>query len=588
MQTHPATEQSALREYLAVIRSRLWIIVVAVLATTTASLLLTVRQAPVYEASADVLLQPKISEQAFGGRAGTGLTASANADTEIQVMQSGSVLDLVTRALGYSPTVTIAKLGTTSVARITASSGTAASATLDANTYASTYAESRRQGTIDDLLAASTQLQAKLADLDQELADANQPLDSLDAEIASTSDPKTRATLQTQRAAVVSQLNGKTTSIESRRATYADQLDQLQVATNLTVTGGAQVVSQAVEPSAPVSPKPLRNGAIALGAGLILGLGLAFLFDHLDDRIRGKSDVERASGGLTVVGLIPAVPGWRDRTYAELITIDLPNSASAEAYRSLRTSLQFLGIERETKVVQITSSTSGEGKTTTVANLAVALADAGKRVIVVDCDLRRPRLHTFFGLDHELGITSVLLGDTALADAVRPAPGENRLAVLSSGPVPPNPSELLALRRFSELIDAFKAESDYVLIDSPPVLPVADARVISAVADVTFLVVTAERTSVGDVERSVEILRQVDAPLIGTILNAIPNTRRLGYRYGYDYYYGYGARNSKSDGSAGPPRQRRGLFRRRRRSQPSRPSRLPNDEVSAQEPASHR
>jgi receptor protein-tyrosine kinase len=336
-----------------------------------------------------------------------------------------------------------------------------------------------------------------------------------------------------------------------------------------------------------VSPKPLRNGGIALGMGLVMGLGLAFLFDHLDDRIHGKVDVERASGGLTVVGLIPAVPGWRDRSFAELITIDLPNSASAEAYRSLRTSLQFLGLERETKVVQVTSSTSGEGKTTTVANLAVALADAGKRVIVVDCDLRRPRIHTFFGLDHDLGITSVLLGDTPLADAVRPAPGESRLAVLSSGPVPPNPSELLALRRFSELIDAFKAESDYVLIDSPPVLPVADARVISAVADVTFLVVTAERTSIADVQRSVEILHQVDAPLAGTILNAIPNTRRLGYRYGYDYYYGYGSKSAESGGSSKKSRKRRGLFGRRRNAAPQRLT-VPPDEVSAQQPASYR
>jgi succinoglycan biosynthesis transport protein ExoP len=585
MLTQPATEQSALREYLAVIRGRFWIIVVAVLVTTSASLLLTIRQAPVYEASADVLLQPKLSEQAFSARGGGG-AGGTDAETEIQLMQSRTVLDLVTKALGHAPSVTITKLGTTSVARITASASTAESAARDANLYASTYAESRRQGTIDDLLTGSTQLQAKLADLDQELADVNKPLDDLDAQIAEAATPAARAALQAQRADLVTQLTSNTSSIQSRRAAYADQLDQLQFAINLTVTGGAQVVSQAVEPSSPVSPKPLRNGGIALGIGLIVGLGLAFLFDHLDDRIHGKLDAERASGGLTVVGLIPSVPGWRDRSYAELITVDLPNSASAEAYRSLRTSIQFLGIERETKVVQITSSTSGEGKTTTVANLAVALADAGKRVIVVDCDLRRPRIHTFFGLDHQLGITSVLLGDTALADAVRPAPGESRLAVLSSGPIPPNPSELLALRRFSELIDAFKDESDYVLIDSPPVLPVADARVISAVADVTFLVVTAERTSIADVQRSVEILHQVDAPLLGTILNAIPNTRRLGYRYGYDYYYGYGSRTSNPDGSSKPARKRRGLFRSRRRSAQSRPSRLPSDEISEQESAS--
>ena len=582
MQPQPTPEQSALRDYLGVIRSRRWVIVVVVVVTTTVSLLLTMRQSPTYEASADVLLQPKISEQAFSAPTGGGLTSGSNADTEIQVMQSGFVRELVGRALGHPPNVVIVQLGDTSVARITASAGNSKAAANDANTYASTYVDSRRQGTLDDLLAASTQLQSRIADLDKQLIDANAPLDALDAQIASTSDAKARTALEAQRADVVSQVTGTTSSIQSRRAAYANQLDQLQVATNLTVTGGAQVVTKAVEPSSAVSPKPLRNGGIAFGIGLVVGLGLAFLFDHLDDRIHGKDDLERASGGLTVVGLIPSVPGWRDRSYAELITTDLPNSAPAEAYRSLRTSLQFLGLERETKVVQITSSTPGEGKTTTVANLAVALADAGKRVIVVDCDLRRPRIHRFFGLDHDLGITSVLLGDTALADAVRPAPGERRLAVLSSGPVPPNPSELLALRRFTELIDAFRTESDYVLIDSPPVLPVADARVISAVADVTFLVVTAERTSIGDVQRSVEILRQVDAPIFGTILNAIPNSRRLGYGYD-DYGYGYGTGSSSRAEGKRPRRASRG--RRSKRARGASPDGNVDD-VSPREPAS--
>jgi capsular exopolysaccharide synthesis family protein len=449
---------------------------------------------------------------------------------------------------------------------VTASSNNASQAASDANAFAKTYADVRRQSTVDELLTASSQLQSRITDLDSQLATINQPLNELDAQIANAS-AQTRPALQAQRADLVSHINSQVSSLQSRRAAYADQLDQLQLETNLTVTGGAQVVSQASVPSSPVSPKPVRNGGIALGVGLVLGLALAFLFDHLDDRIHGKEDVERASG-LTVVGLIPAVPGWRNRADVELVTVDAPNSASAEAYRSLRTSLQFLGLERDTRVVQVTSSTSGEGKTTTVANLAVSLTGAGKRVIVMDCDLRRPRIHSFFGLEHTLGLTSVIVGDVSLASAIQPAVATPRLAVLPSGPVPPNPSELLALRRFSELVDACKQEADYVLIDSPPVLPVADARVISAVADVTFVVVTAERTNMGDVEAAVEMLRQVDAPVLGTILNAIPNNRRLGYRYGYDYYgYGYGSyRSTYAPGSAtnGSAPARRGLFRRKK------------------------
>jgi capsular exopolysaccharide synthesis family protein len=195
-----------------------------------------------------------------------------------------------------------------------------------------------------------------------------------------------------------------------------------------------------------------------------------------------------------------------------------------------------MGLDRPMRTIQITSSNASEGKTTTLTNLGVVLARAGQRVILVCCDLRRPRLNTFFGLPNTVGFTSVLLGDTPLSAAMQQVPGEQRLLLLSSGPLPPNPSELLSSKRTTELLAALQANCDVVLIDSPPVLPVTDAAVLAGRVDATLLVATARTTTLRELTRAAEILRQVDAPLIGTVLNGITDEEGYGYSYSYEYY----------------------------------------------------
>jgi non-specific protein-tyrosine kinase len=300
--------------------------------------------------------------------------------------------------------------------------------------------------------------------------------------------------------------------------------------------GGANLLTAARAPSRPVKPTPVRNGILALGVGLALGTGLALLFELLDDSIKSKEDLERVVGPLPTLGLIPAIPSWRDREEAVVVSRSDPASPATEAYRTLRTNIQFMGLDHPMRTVQITSCNASEGKTTTIANLGVALARAGQRVIVVCCDLRRPRLNEFFGVPNAVGFTSVLLGDVPLSAALQPAPGEQRLVVLPSGPLPPNPSELLSSKRTIELITALQANSDVVLLDSPPVLPVTDAAVLAARVDATILVATARSTTRKEAARAAELLRQVDAPLVGTVLNGVGDDSGYGYAYKYEYY----------------------------------------------------
>jgi non-specific protein-tyrosine kinase len=213
------------------------------------------------------------------------------------------------------------------------------------------------------------------------------------------------------------------------------------------------------------------------------------------------------------------------------VSIEDPTSPAAEAYRTLRTSIQFLGLEQPMRTLQVTSANPQEGKTTTLANLAVALARSGSTVAIVCCDLRRPRVHEFFGLENDVGFTSVLLGKVPLAGAVQEVPDQARLSLLASGPLPPNPSELLSSRRTVEVFGSLQAEYDFVLIDAPPVLPVTDALVLSGRVDATLLVAVAGATTRKEAARAVELLRQVDAPLVGAVLNGVDTEGSYGYAY---------------------------------------------------------
>lgn len=525
-----ATGEPDLRDHLALLRRRLRLIVAVIVLVVLSALTVSYLQTPIYEAGAEVLLQPRASERLFdpsSDRAATVADAS-RVETEIQVMRSRSVGDAVADELGDPASVTIAAKGETDVVTVQAESADPAQAADIANTYARTYIEVRRQQLVADLLAAAEQVQEKVDEFDTQIRAIDERLAALDAQVAAATSEPEKELLSAQRDRSIREIDVQRLSLLSQRSDYTQQLDQLQLAGNLTQTGGAQVVSEAEDPDAPVRPEPVRNGVLALAVGIMAAVGLAYLLEYLDDTVKDKDGFQAATG-VAVLGLIPTVPGWKDRGRPQLVSMGEPTSPAAEAYRSLRTSVQFIGLDRPLRVLQLTSPAASEGKTTTVANLGVAMARAGMRVVVVDCDLRRPRLHEFFGVSNALGFTSVLLGDIFIEDAVWEVPVEPRLSLLTSGLPPPNPSELLSSKRTTEVFDSLVAEYDVVLVDSPPVLPVTDALVLAGVADAVLLAAVAGSSTTRNTQRAVELLRQVGSPLVGAVLSGVE--AEDGYRY---------------------------------------------------------
>jgi capsular exopolysaccharide synthesis family protein len=265
--------------------------------------------------------------------------------------------------------------------------------------------------------------------------------------------------------------------------------------------------------------------------------------------VSSRADLERATDGLPVLGEISQVTTWRDREAPHVVSREAPSSPAAEGYRTLRTAIQFLGVERSLKSIQITSSRSDDGKTTTLANLAVAFARLGIKVTIVGCDLRQPRVHEFFGLSNQVGFTSVLLNQASTAEALQKVPGEPNIALLSAGPPPPNPSELLASARARQVIAALEEASDLVLVDSSPILPVTDGILVSGMTEGTLLVASAKSSSRRAMHRTVQVLRQVDAPVIGTVLNRTDPVEGFG-----GGGYGYAAPGAAGANGAGGSR----------------------------------
>jgi capsular exopolysaccharide synthesis family protein len=231
------------------------------------------------------------------------------------------------------------------------------------------------------------------------------------------------------------------------------------------------------------------------------------------------------------------VNSWKKRDRPLVVSLARPMSPAAEAYRSLRTSLQFARQERDLRTILVTSPAAAEGKTSTLSNLGAMFAQAGQRVVLVSCDLRKPRLGQFFGVDEHEGLTTAILGERPVEELIQAVPGDDNLWLLGSGQMPPNPAELLNGRRIQEVFSALRGLFDLVLIDSPPVLPVTDAVVLAKDADATVLVVAAGQTSRSDLQRAAEKLAQVNARVVGLVLN---EASRQGAGYGYGYQYGYG------------------------------------------------
>ena len=505
-----------LRDYWQVVLRRKWFIVVAVAATVIPAVALSVAQDPIYVGEARMLLQSKPGESLFGND-----VVVADSDrvvaNEIQVLEGDVVLDKVREQLGLAddpPEVDGTADADTDVVAVKVRSGDPDTAAALANAYVVAYTTVKRELAVQGLADAGTELQSKVNDLQGQI-------DALDAQIAATDDADAKAVLNTQR-----------TKLVDTQSVFRTRLDQVQVDAALT-TGSAQLIQPASVPDDPVEPTPARTAALAVLVGLLLGLAAAFLVDHLDDSIRTPADVAKLGAGLSVLGIVPVDPPPDHRP----IALSRPADPAVEAYRSLRTSVQFIGFERDTQVIEVTSAVPGEGKTTTASNLAVVLSQTGSSVVLVDADLRKPRVHELFAITTSTGLTDVLLGDSI--DGALQIVDEN-LSVLIAGRVPPNPSEMLSGSRMANLVASLKSRFDYVVIDTPPVLPVSDAVALSRHVDGVLVVAQSRRTSLPQLRHALANLERVSAPVLGIVLNRAKQGGNRSDGYGYGYSGGYG------------------------------------------------
>ena len=293
------------------------------------------------------------------------------------------------------------------------------------------------------------------------------------------------------------------------------------------------VVQEAEVPTVPTSPKKALSVALGLLLGLALGVGAALIRAALDTRVRSERDLE-ALTNVPVLGGIVFDPKAKERP---LIVHEDSHSPRAENFRTLRSNLQFLDAGRRDRAFVVTSPMPGEGKSTTTANLAIALAQSGARVLLVGADLRKPKMAAYMGIEGAVGLTDVLIGRVPLADAVQQW-GRTDLYLLPSGQIPPNPSEILGSALMAELIETLHEQYDVVLYDAPPLLPVTDAAVLARLVGGALLIVAAGRTHVAQVDSAMATLENVGAPVSGLVLTMLPTRGPDAYGYGrYGYAY---------------------------------------------------
>lgn len=366
---------------------------------------------------------------------------------------------------------------------------------------------------------------SQLAQLKLQIEGMQKTLNNLNTQAALENDPTK-----------LNDLNNRIASLQTRIAESQKNYASLLAIVNNNPNLFVNVLVPAQPPKSPISPNIPQNVLLATVAGLVIAVITVLIIEYLDDTIKDAEDAQRVLG-LSTLGAITRMPSSRNQADS-LITLKHPRSPISEAYRVLRTNLRFSGIENPAGALLVTSPGPTEGKTTTAANLAVAVAQSGRRVVLLDCDLRRPTLDKYFGLSNDEGLSSLFLNDTATLESVMRPTKLDTLKVITSGPIPPNPAELLDSNRMRRILETLRSQADLLIIDSPPVLAVADASIVGARCSGVILVIDAGRTRSDISRRAVETLNKTGTKVLGVVLNRISPRRAAG-----DYYYYYYAKD---------------------------------------------
>ena len=314
--------------------------------------------------------------------------------------------------------------------------------------------------------------------------------------------------------------------VESGEKIYDVLLNRFKettLAEEMSKSANASIIQQAYVPTKPSSPNVPRMLAVGIFLGLAVGAGLAFLLEFLDNTFTKPDQVEQLLG-LTFLGAVPSLQLSSETNQngnRPLVTWTDPKSSASEAYRALRTSILLSAADYQPQALLVTSPGKGEGKSSTATNLATVMAQAGNRVLLIDCDLRKPTIHKSFGLDRELGLSRLLVGRELEPEAYIQKTAVDGLDVITCGPIPPNPSELLGSKKMAELLATLRQQYDRIILDSPPVLAATDAAVLTPFIDGTVLVVRAGETKRQAAQRTVQLLTDLNAKITGIVLNEL-------------------------------------------------------------------
>ena len=534
MSAEPAPSGSVeLRDYLAVFRRQLALIIAITLLGAAAAAAYTFRRTPVYESTASVLVRA-ITTNAFDP--GQRVDQQLNMFNQRQLAMSEPVAALAAKSLKTTATpaqllehVKVDVPANSQILRIRYQDTVPLTAQRGADAFAKAYLASREADARAQATTSQKSLQKDITRFQKQASEAEKVIGNPDADSA------TRQAAQAKLAAANNRLD--------------QLLSQLSGFQSLDFTPGTVIAASAL-PSTPASPNNRLDIGIGLLVGLFLGVMLAFVRDRTDDRLRGREDLaERLD--RPVLATIPPLSKrvrqegklrWKRRHRNSLVTLEQPNSPAAESYRTLRTRMARLAAQLDINSVMVVSAGVGEGKSTTAANLAVVLAETGKDVLLVSADLRRPRVHQFFGLQNKSGLSNLLTDGTPPDKRKGPVADGKQMAselwsvapnlwVILSGPLPPHPSALMdsdAMRQFlKEQRDLF----DFIVLDCPPALVVADAMALAPLADAILVVADAKESDREQVSRLKEEIEQVGGKIVGAVLNRSKQASKNTYYY---------------------------------------------------------
>jgi capsular exopolysaccharide synthesis family protein len=524
-----------IKRYAGLLWQKLWLLLLCTALTSGTAYAVSINSVPLYESSTTLLIN-----QAPSNGSGTDynslLASGLLANTYAQMLQETPIfeqvikkLDLHTSAEALAGAVKVDVVRDTQLIVLTVTGRDPAQASAIANEIVNQF-RTQNQDIQESRYTANTQsLQQEMTTLQNDMNTTQASLDALTSS-GKTADATEQARLQT--------LLGQQ---RSNYTTLVNSLETVRLA-EAQSTNNLVVVKDAAPEYSPVSPKTTLNTILAAIVGLMLAVGVVLVLDYFDDTLKSSDEVERVAGA-SIVGMIARIPGTKQAE--KLTTMGKSRSSTGEAYRILRTNIDFAGVDTPIKALAVTSSFAQEGKSITVANLAVAIAQTGKRVIVIDTDLRRPTLHMFFQQSNSRGVTTALLSGGQLADHMV-ATSIPTLRLMPSGPIPANPAELLGSKRMKELIDVLKLDSDFLIFDTPPVLPVTDALLVAGICDATILVARSGFTKSAGLKKANDQLQQAGVRVLGVVLNLIPTGRHGSY-----YYYHYESRQGRDDKSGG-------------------------------------